>query len=124
MQRDQLLVLRADPLVSALRAGRVDDRIARRVSNRFVMEFIGEQRFKGFSAHQRVHRLKSYNHDREVIYMGEMIGRDRELARLDMVIEGSTRGVFSVDAGNLTAEMLSRTDPAPEALKKALGDCD
>ena len=65
----------------------VDDRIARRVSNRFVMEFIGEQRFKGFSAYQRVHRLKSYNRDREVIYMGEMIGRDRELARLDKFVE-------------------------------------
>ncbi len=54
---------------------------------RFVMEFIGEQRFKGFSAHQRVHRLKSYNRDMEVIYMGEMIGRERELARLDKFVE-------------------------------------
>jgi class 3 adenylate cyclase/tetratricopeptide (TPR) repeat protein len=65
----------------------VDDRIARRVSNRFVMEYIGEQRFKGFSAHQRVHRLKSYNRDMELIYMGEMIGRDRELSRLDKFVE-------------------------------------
>jgi class 3 adenylate cyclase/tetratricopeptide (TPR) repeat protein len=65
----------------------VDDRIARRVSNRFILEYIGEQRFKGFSAFQRVHRLKSYNRDVEMIYIGEMIGRERELSRLDKFVE-------------------------------------
>jgi class 3 adenylate cyclase len=65
----------------------VDERIARRISNRFFLEFIGEQRFKGFSALQRVHRLKNYNRDVEVIYMGEIIGRESELARLDKFVE-------------------------------------
>jgi class 3 adenylate cyclase/tetratricopeptide (TPR) repeat protein len=65
----------------------VDERIARRVSNRFVLEFIGEQRFKGFSAPQGVHRLKSYNRDVEMIHMGEMIGRESELSRLDKFVE-------------------------------------
>ena len=65
----------------------VDDRIARRVSSRFEVEFIGEQRFKGFSAVQRVHRLKSYNRDAESIYAGEMVGRELELARLDKFVE-------------------------------------
>jgi predicted ATPase/class 3 adenylate cyclase len=73
----------------------VDDRIARRVSTRFVLETIGEQRFKGFSALQRVHRLKSYNRDMEVIYVGEMIGRQAELARLDKFIEPLWRHEFA-----------------------------
>jgi class 3 adenylate cyclase/tetratricopeptide (TPR) repeat protein len=65
----------------------VDDRIARRVSSRFVLDFNGEQRFKGFAAYQRVHRLESYKRDAEVSYMGEMIGRASELARLDKFAE-------------------------------------
>jgi class 3 adenylate cyclase/tetratricopeptide (TPR) repeat protein len=73
----------------------VDDRIARRVSNRFILELIGEQQFKGFSALQRVHRLKSYNWDMETIYMGEMIGREGELARLDKFVEPLWRQAFA-----------------------------
>jgi predicted ATPase/class 3 adenylate cyclase len=73
----------------------VDDRIARRVSNRFTLESVGEQRFKGFSAVQRVHRLKNYNRDMEVIYVGEIIGRDSELARLDKFVEPLWRGDFA-----------------------------
>jgi predicted ATPase/class 3 adenylate cyclase len=65
----------------------VDDRIARRLSNRFVIEFIGEQRFKGFSSVQRVHRLKRYNREAEAVYAGEIIGREAELARLEKFIE-------------------------------------
>ncbi len=42
---------------------------------------------RGSLPHQRVHRLKSYNREMEVIYMGEMIGRERELARLDKFVE-------------------------------------
>jgi predicted ATPase len=73
----------------------VDDRIARRVSNRFVLDFIGEQRFKGFSSLQRVHRLKSYNHEVELIHMGEMIGRESELARLDKFLDPLWRHDFA-----------------------------
>ena len=65
----------------------VDDRIARRVSTRFSLEFTGEQKFKGFSAVQRVHRLKSYNLTAESIYEGELIGREKELARLEKFVE-------------------------------------
>ncbi len=36
----------------------VDDRIARRVSDRYILDVVGEQPFKGFSALQRVHRLR------------------------------------------------------------------
>ena len=73
----------------------VDDRIARRVSYRFVLESVGEQRFKGFSAVQRVHRLKGYNRDMEAVYLGEMIGRESELARLDKFVEPVWKGDFA-----------------------------
>ncbi|MGE5464812.1 MAG: AAA family ATPase, partial [Syntrophothermus sp.] len=73
----------------------VDDRIARRVSNRYTLEFIGEQRFKGFSAFQRVHRLKNYNRDVDAVYLGEMIGRESELARLDKFVEPLWKGDFA-----------------------------
>ena len=73
----------------------VDDRIARRVSSRFVLESIGEQRFKGFSAIQQVHRLKHYNRDLEVHYLGEMVGRERELARLEKFVEPLWKGDFA-----------------------------
>jgi hypothetical protein len=39
-----------------------------------------------------------------------------------MVIEGSEWGVFTTEAGNIIAEKLTRTDPAPEVLKKVLAD--
>ncbi|HEY9526684.1 MAG TPA: adenylate/guanylate cyclase domain-containing protein, partial [Anaerolineales bacterium] len=60
----------------------VDDRIARRVSRRFDIEFIGSQLFKGFAAEQRVHRLFQHKQTTEPIYHGELVGREDELARL------------------------------------------
>jgi predicted ATPase/class 3 adenylate cyclase len=73
----------------------VDDRIARRVSNRFVMEYVGTQRFKGFSAEQRVNRLKSYNLNAESVYQGEMIGREREVSQLENFIDPIWKGDFA-----------------------------
>lgn len=65
----------------------VDDRIARRISSRFLLDVLGEQRFKGFASVQRVHRLKGYNLNTEALYPGEIVGRDAELARLEKFIE-------------------------------------
>lgn len=59
----------------------VDDRIARRVSAWFEIEFLGVQRFKGFSSEQKVHVLKGRRAEAESIYQGEMVGRDEELSR-------------------------------------------
>ncbi|HEX6269798.1 MAG TPA: tetratricopeptide repeat protein, partial [Anaerolineales bacterium] len=60
----------------------VDDRIARRVSRRFEIEFIGSQRFKGFAERQKVHLLRGYKPAAEVVYQGELVGREDELAQL------------------------------------------
>ncbi|HLO32730.1 MAG TPA: tetratricopeptide repeat protein, partial [Anaerolineales bacterium] len=60
----------------------VDDRIARRVSKRFEIEFVGTQVFKGFAAEQKVHRLAGHKQTSEPIYQGELVGRAEELSRL------------------------------------------
>jgi len=65
----------------------VDDRIARRVSKRFEIEFVGRQSFKGFAADQKVHRLRGYKQSMEPIYPGELVGREEELAQLVHFIE-------------------------------------
>ncbi|MGZ9221499.1 MAG: ATP-binding protein, partial [Anaerolineales bacterium] len=60
----------------------VDERIARRVLKKFDIEFMGKQMFKGFASEQKVHLLRGYRQNAEVIYQGELVGREEELARL------------------------------------------
>lgn len=73
----------------------VDDRIARRVSSRYELESIGEQKFKGFSTFQKVHRLRRYNFVLESVYQGELVGREDELAQLEKFVEPLWRGEFA-----------------------------
>ncbi|HXQ33774.1 MAG TPA: AAA family ATPase, partial [Anaerolineales bacterium] len=73
----------------------VDDRIARRVSTRFEMENIGAQRFKGFSTEQRVHVLHGRRHEAELIYEGELIGREKEMALLEDFTKPLWMGEFA-----------------------------
>jgi len=65
----------------------LDDRIARRVSKRFEIEFVGHQLFKGFAIEQKVHRLLGHKETVEPIYQGELVGREKELAQLANFIE-------------------------------------
>ncbi len=60
----------------------VDDRIARRVSNWFEIEFLNRQAFKGFAAQQNVHILYRHKTTAEPIYQGELVGREAEFAQL------------------------------------------
>lgn len=73
----------------------VDDRIARRISNRFELEYVGEQQFKGFSLFQKVHRLRRYDFGIESVYQGELVGRENELAQLEKFVEPLWRGEFA-----------------------------
>lgn len=73
----------------------VDDRIARRVSSRFELESMGEQRFKGFATPQKVHRLRRYNFIVESAYQGEIVGREQELAELETFITPLWNGKFA-----------------------------
>ncbi|MBN2119124.1 MAG: tetratricopeptide repeat protein [Anaerolineales bacterium] len=73
----------------------VDDRIARRVSKRFEIEFVGRQVFKGFAAEQKVHRLCGYKQTLEPIYQGELVGREEELTQLAHFIEPLWQNKFA-----------------------------
>ncbi len=83
----------------------VDDRVARRISQRFSVEYIGSQSFKGFAEEQKVHLLIDRKGDFDVLYQGEMVGREAELKRLEEFVaplwNGKFAGVLSVtgDAG-------------------------
>jgi class 3 adenylate cyclase len=73
----------------------VDDRIARRMTRRFEMEFIGSHQFKGFSAEQKVHSLRGYKKIQEPIYAGELVGRQAELTQLEQFAEPLWQNKFS-----------------------------
>lgn len=80
-------------------AGRiwVDERVARKVSQSFEFEYVGSQTFKGFSAAQKVNVLldRKPEQDVEVIYQGEMVGRQAELEQLAAFVEPLWRGRFA-----------------------------
>lgn len=83
----------------------VDERIARRVSARFDIEYIGSQRFKGFAAEQKVNILRGRKQEVNVVYSGEIVGREKELdalcGYLKPLQQGRFAGVYLVvgDAG-------------------------
>jgi predicted ATPase/class 3 adenylate cyclase len=95
----------------------VDERIARRVSARFDVEYIGSQKFKGFAAEQKVNVLRGRKRDFGAIYLGEMVGRDAELARLGELLEPLWRREFAgvhlivgdagIGKGRLVHELIS-----------------
>ena len=104
-------------------AGRVwvDERVARRVSQSFDFEYVGSQMFKGFSAAQKVNVLldRKQEQDEEVIYQGEMVGRQAELDRLITFVEplwqGRFAGVIGVagDAGVGKGRLVHELHTAP-----------
>ena len=73
----------------------VDDRIARRVSTRFEIEYVGEYPFKGFSAPQRVNLLKGQRREVESTYLSELIGREKELSLLETFAEPLWQGNYA-----------------------------
>jgi len=73
----------------------VDERVARRVSQSFDIEYVGSQSFKGFGAEQRVNVLRGRKQVVDAIYQGEMVGRQDELMRLAEFVEPIWHGKFA-----------------------------
>ncbi|MEW6285468.1 MAG: tetratricopeptide repeat protein [Chloroflexota bacterium] len=73
----------------------VDERVARRVSQRFEIEYLGSQSFKGFASEQKVYLLRRRKQEIKVIYQGEMVGREQELNRLHRFVEPLWAGRFA-----------------------------
>jgi predicted ATPase len=83
----------------------IDERIARRVTNRFDFEFKGAQKFKGFETEQKVFALTRRKSQADAPHQGEFVGREVEFSRLvdflQPLWEGRFAGVMMVrgDAG-------------------------
>lgn len=73
----------------------VDERVARRVSQRFDIEYLGSQTFKGFASEQKVYLLRRRKSEIKVMYQGEMVGREEELNRLHRFVEPLWAGRFA-----------------------------
>ena len=73
----------------------VDERIARRVSNWFEIEFLNSQFFKGFAAQQKVYVLHRHKPTAEPTYQSELVGREDEFAQLDSFLEPLWDGKFA-----------------------------
>jgi len=76
-----------------------DEEIARRASRRFNFQQIGQQTFKGFSREQSVFKLLKRKEDDWVVFSGEFVGREAELATMGSFIGPIWSGQF---AGMLT----------------------
>lgn len=72
----------------------IDERIARRVKNRFEFQVLGSQVFKGFAAAQQVFALKGRK-SQEVLHQGEFVGREAELPRLIDFLHPIWQGRFA-----------------------------
>lgn len=60
----------------------IDERVARRIMNRFDFAYQGAQKFKGFDTEQKVYLLQRRKHHTEAPHQGEFVGRAEELSRL------------------------------------------
>ena len=76
----------------------LDEEIARRAQNTFDIQFLGEQKIKGFTKQQPVYQLIARKSEKQVIYHGELVGRKTELETLANFIhplrESKTAGML------------------------------
>jgi class 3 adenylate cyclase/tetratricopeptide (TPR) repeat protein len=77
----------------------LDERVAKRAGRRFEVDFIGEQRFKGFARLQKVFALTGRKDEAAQDYEGAMIGRELELQTLTDFVAPLWQGQA---AGSLT----------------------
>jgi len=73
----------------------IDERIARRVKNRFDHDYHGAQKFKGFETEQKVFVLHDRKPQLDSQFQGEFVGREVELPRLVDFLQPLKRGDFA-----------------------------
>ena len=73
----------------------VDERVARRIKNRFDLQQLGAQKFKGFETEQKVFTLLGRKQQIETPHQGEFVGREMELVQLHNFMEPLWKGEFS-----------------------------
>ncbi len=72
----------------------VDENVARRARRKFELEYVGEQRFKGFAQPQKVYALLERKEQIEVFFEGELLGREPELDQLQLFVQPIFQGHF------------------------------
>jgi predicted ATPase/class 3 adenylate cyclase len=77
----------------------LDERVARRAENRFDVDYVGEQNFKGFAQKQKVFILRGRKDTPESLFQGVMVGRRSELKSLANFVSPLWHGRY---AGSLT----------------------
>ena len=104
----------------------IDERVARRIKNRFDYDFLGAQKFKGFETEQGVFNLVGRKPQIETPHQGEFVGREAELARLlnflSPLWRGDFAGVFAVwgEAGIGKSRLVYELSVSPELEKRSL----
>ncbi len=71
-----------------------DERVTRRVKNRFDLEYLGSQPFKGFAAEEKVYSILGRK-VQELFFEGEFVGRESELPRLIDCVQPLWQGRFA-----------------------------
>jgi class 3 adenylate cyclase/tetratricopeptide (TPR) repeat protein len=112
----------------------VDERVAQRTRRRFDFTYLSEQHFKGFAQKQKVYLLQGRKPQLEVVFDGETIGRQKELARLTEFIaplhEGQDAGALliwgepGVGKSRLIYEWMRSLDRVPQPLTWAVCQSD
>jgi predicted ATPase len=78
----------------------IDERVARRIKNRFDFTYLGAQRFKGFDTEQKVYQLQRRKPHEDAPHQGELVGRAAELSRLTEFLgplwQGKSAGLISI----------------------------
>jgi class 3 adenylate cyclase/Tfp pilus assembly protein PilF len=78
----------------------IDERIARRIKNRFDFTYQGAQKFKGFDTEQKVFILHGRKAREEELHQGEFVGREVELSHLNNFLQplwqGKSAGLLSI----------------------------
>ncbi len=73
----------------------LDERVAKRAEQRFQVDFIGEQTFKGFAHPQKVFTLRGRKDSAESFFQGVMVGRDDELRALASFVAPLWEGKYA-----------------------------
>ncbi len=73
----------------------MDEETARRAAKHFNVKALGEYAFKGFKREQQVFALLGRREPAEMIYQGQLVGREQELAALSAFLEPLKRGAFA-----------------------------
>ena len=73
----------------------LDEGAAKRAEHYYELDFVGEQRFKGFAEKQKVYVLVEPKEQSQTFYVGKMVGREAELEKLSEFVQPIFNGEYA-----------------------------